>query len=126
MSVRAIRGATQLVEDSVIEMDSKVTELLDVMLSANSVEVKDLISVLFTATADLKSGFPASSARRLQTFDLSDVPLICAQEIDVEGALARVVRVLIHVNSKLTSQEIAHIYLHGAKTLRKDIAENGK
>lgn len=126
MTVRAIRGATQLLEDSTLEMDAKLGELLGAMLSNNNIQTHDLISILFTATPDLRSGFPAASARVLKGFDLSDIPLICAQEIDVIGALTRVVRVLIHVNSEKANREISHIYLHGAKALRKDIAGDEK
>jgi chorismate mutase len=126
MTVRAIRGATQLLEDSTLEMDAKVAELVEAMLSGNGIVAQDLISILFTATPDLKSGFPAASARILKGVDLSDVPLICAQEIGVTGALPRVVRVLVHVNSDKENPEISHIYLHGAKALRKDIAGDEK
>ena len=64
------------------------------MLERNGLSTDDLISVLFTATPDLVSAFPAAAARAL---DIGDVPLICAQEIDVTGAMQRVVRVMAHV-----------------------------
>jgi chorismate mutase len=126
MSVRAIRGATQLVEDNSHEMDLKVVELLSEILERNSLSEGDLISIFFTSTPDLISAFPAACARGLTRFDLSNVPLICAQEIDVRGALERVVRVLIHVNSEKANSEFTHIYLHGAKALRRDLADDGK
>ena len=118
MTVRAIRGATQLEADAIGEMDKKVSELVTAILQANSISKTDLISILFTATPDLVSTFPATAAR---TLGLSDIPLICAQEIDVKGAMERVVRVMVHTNSELSNGEIQHIYLHGAKELRKDL-----
>jgi chorismate mutase len=51
------------------------------------------------------------------------VPLICAVEIDVPGALERTIRVMAHVESSVSADEISHIYLHGAKSLRRDIAQ---
>lgn len=80
----------------------------------------DLISVMFTATPDLHSDFPAVAARKL---GLTDVPLVCAQELDIEGAMPRVVRVLAHVECDLPKSEIVHVYLGAASALRKDIAQ---
>jgi chorismate mutase len=78
------------------------------------------VSILFTATPDLTSAFPAAAARSL---NLADVPLICAQEIDVDGAMSRVIRVLVHVESALARADIKHVYLRGAEALRQDIAQ---
>ena len=82
MAVRAIRGATRLSADDPVEMSEAVVELVTAMLERNDVDRADLISALFTATPDLVSMFPAAAARGL---GLGDVPLICAQEIDVAG-----------------------------------------
>jgi len=120
-SVRAFRGATQLSADTKEEMKSAVIELLREILSANSLETDDLISILFTATPDIQSDFPAAGVRE---FGLIDLPLICAQELDIKGALPRTIRFLIHANSALTRAEISHIYLHGAAALRPDLAKN--
>jgi chorismate mutase len=90
------------------------------MFSRNAVELQDLVSILFTATPDLTSAFPAAAARSL---NLADVPLICAQEIDVDGAMSRVIRVLVHVESALARADIKHVYLRGAEALRQDIAQ---
>ncbi len=86
MAVRAVRGATHLSADDADEMRAAVVELLGEMLERNGLSTEDLISVLFTATPDLVASFPASAARSL---DIADVPLICAQEIDVTGAMAQ-------------------------------------
>ena len=101
-------------------LTSAVPKLLKNIFEANRVEYQDLISILFTATPDLTADFPAAAARCLP---LGDVPLICASEIAVPGALPRVVRVLVHTESTLARAEIKHIYLDGAEALRRDIAQ---
>ena len=120
MNVRAIRGATCLQHDDAAEMADAVTELLSELISRNSISTDDLISVLFTSTPDLHSAFPAAAARGI---GLGDVPLICAQEIDVTGAMEKVVRVMIHVQTLKARSEVKHVYLRGAEALRQDIAQ---
>ena len=120
VAVRAIRGATRLGADDPEEMSEAVVELVTAMLECNDVDRADLISALFTATPDLVSMFPAAAARGL---GLGDVPLICAQEIDVAGALTRVVRVMAHVETDRPRSQIAHVYLRGAEVLRQDLAQ---
>lgn len=119
MPMRGIRGATVLQADDAQEMADAVTELIAQMLERNGLVSDDLVSILFTSTPDLHSAFPAAAARRL---GLSDVPLICAQEIDVEGALPRVVRVLAHAETDLARADVQHVYLRGAEVLRQDLA----
>ena len=118
--MRAIRGATCLSSDDATEMSEAVVELLQEIMSRNSVTADDLVSILFTATPDLTCAFPAAAARNL---DLADVPLICAQEIDVQGAMPRVIRVLVHTETPLNRSHIKHVYLRGAEALRQDIAQ---
>lgn len=120
MAVRAIRGATHLSADDAEEMREAVVELVRTMLERNNLGTHDLISVLFTATPDLVSVFPAGAARAL---DIGDVPLICAQEIDVRGAMPRVVRVMAHVECDLPRSAVVHVYLRGAEALRADLAQ---
>lgn len=122
-SVRAFRGATQLSADTKEEMRSAVVELLKEILSVNSLGHEDLISILFTATPDIQSDFPAAGVRE---FGLVDLPLICAQELDIKGALPRTIRLLIHANSSLSRAQISHVYLRGAAILRPDLAKNSK
>ena len=122
-SVRAFRGATQLSADTKEEMRSAVVELLKEILSVNSLGHEDLISILFTATPDIQSDFPAAGVRE---FGLVDLPLICAQELDIKGALPRTIRLLIHANSSLSRAQISHVYLRGAAILRPDLAKNWK
>ncbi|MEI6867087.1 MAG: chorismate mutase [Actinomycetes bacterium] len=120
MKVRAIRGATQLIADDPLEMESAVVELLTEIFAANQLEREDLISIQFTATQDLVSDFPAKAARSL---DLGLIPLICSTEINVPGALPRVIRVMIHAYSSRRHEEISHVYRRGAEVLRRDLAQ---
>jgi chorismate mutase len=89
-------------------------------MARNDTSPDDLISVLFTATPDLHSAFPAAAARGV---GLADVPLICAQEIEVVGAMDKVVRVMVQVQTQKSRAEIKHVYLRGAEALRQDIAQ---
>jgi len=116
--VYAIRGATQLAEDSKEAIRDGVVELLSEVMRANQIEPADIVSVLFTATPDLTSDFPAAAAR---TIGFGATPLICASEIAVPGALPRAVRVMLHVHGR--SSDVHHIYLHGAAALRQDLAQ---
>jgi chorismate mutase len=97
-----------------------VSELVSAILDRNDLAVDDLISIVFTATPDLHSEFPAVGARDL---GITDVPLLCAQELDIAGAMPRVIRVLAHAESDRSKSEIQHVYLRGAVALRKDIAQ---
>jgi chorismate mutase len=118
VSVRAVRGATQLVADTREQMLDRVTEMVTEVMSANRLEVEDFISVIFTATSDLVAEFPAYAARQL---GFGEVPLLCARELEIEGSMPRVVRMLAHVETDLPRAEITHVYLHGAAALRTDL-----
>jgi chorismate mutase len=120
VAVRAIRGATQLDADDRDHLLALVDELIHAILEQNDVDTDDLVSMILTATPDLHSEFPALAARRL---GIGDVPLLCAQEIDVEGAMPRVIRVMMHVESDRPRSEIRHVYLRGAAALRRDLAQ---
>jgi chorismate mutase len=118
MRVRAARGAIVVAEDTPPCVLDATERLLRAMLDRNAVADDDLISVLFTATGDLVSAFPAEAARRL---GLGAVPLMCAREIRVEGSMPRVVRVLMHFHSELASSDVQPVYLDGAESLRDDL-----
>ena len=120
MALRAIRGAVQLDVDEREHLLRSTAELLTKTLHANEIENGQLVSILFTATPDVTSEFPAVAAREL---DLGDVPLMCFVEMDVVGAMPRVIRVLIMVDTEKPRSEIQHVYLRGAKALRLDIAQ---
>ena len=89
-------------------------------MAANALDTAHLISILFTVTADLRSEFPAVAAREL---GMGDVPLLCTTEIDVPGALPRVVRLMAHAEMDVPRSEVQHVYLRGAVALRRDIAQ---
>ena len=118
MSVRAVRGATQLVTDTREEMLDRVAEMVTEVMAANRLDVDDFISVIFTATSDLVAEFPAYAARQL---GFGEIPLLCARELEIDGSMPRVVRMLAHVETDLPRAEITHVYLHGAAALRRDL-----
>ena len=118
MAVRAVRGATQLDEDTREHMLDRVAELVTDVMAANDLDVDDFISIIFTATSDLVSEFPAYAARQL---GFSDVPLVCARELEIEGSMPRVVRLMAHVETDLPRSDVTHVYLHGAANLRRDL-----
>ena len=119
MSVRAVRGATQLETDTRDHMLDRVAEMVRGVVEANDLDVADFISIIFTATSDLHAEFPAYAARQLG-FD--DVPLICARELEIEGSMPRVVRMMAHIETDLSRQDVTHVYLHGAAALRRDLS----
>ncbi|HEX7740103.1 MAG TPA: chorismate mutase [Marmoricola sp.] len=118
LSVRAVRGATQLDSDEREHLLDRVAEMVRGVMSANALEVDDFISIIFTATSDLHSEFPAYAARQL---GFHDVPLVCARELEIEGSMPRVVRMMAHVETTRSRQDITHVYLHGAAALRRDL-----
>ena len=118
MAVRAVRGATQLESDLREHMLDRVAEMVLDVMEVNGLVVDDFISVIFTATGDLHAEFPAYAARRL---GFGDVPLICARELEIEGSMPRVVRMMAHVETDLPRADITHVYLHGAANLRRDL-----
>lgn len=120
MAVRAVRGATQVPADEREQLLSAVAELVSELLARNGLSSDDLISMVFTATPDLHAEFPAYAARQL---GITDVPLLCARELDVPGALPRVVRVLAHVETDRPRAALRHVYLRGAAALRTDLPQ---
>ena len=118
MKVRAARGAIRVSEDTAESVLASTTRLLDAILQRNAIEHDDLVSAFFTVTADLRSVFPAEAARRM---GLGRLPLLCAQEIPVEGSMGGVVRVLVHFHTDRIPQDVVHVYLDGAETLRDDL-----
>jgi chorismate mutase len=120
VAVRAVRGAVQVERNDREEILAGTTELVSEVMTRNQLSTDDVISVLFTATTDLTAEFPALAARKL---GFGEVPLLCASEIDVPGALPRVVRLMMHVDIDKARSDIQHVYLRGAAALRVDIAQ---
>lgn len=119
-AVRALRGATTVDVDTPEQVSERTCALLSAMLERNGVGHEDLISMVFTTTPDVTSMFPATAAR---TLGLGDVPLLCASEIEVPGATARCIRVLVHLVTDRSRHELHHVYLEGARGLRDDLPE---
>jgi len=116
--VRALRGATTVDRDEPEHITERVVELMNEMLERNNVQHDDLVSIIFTATPDIHSMYPPTAAR---TIGLGDVPLLGAQEIDVDGATPRCIRVMIHLTTERSRTELRHVYLEGAVGLRDDL-----
>jgi chorismate mutase len=116
--LRAVRGANSIAEDTPEAIREGTCEMLGALLERNGLGPDDMVSLLFTLTPDLRAEFPAVAARRM---GLSAVPLLCAAEIDVPGALPRCVRVLAHCHMP-AGREVQHVYMGEARTLRPDLA----
>ncbi len=117
--LRGIRGATSVEHDDPEEIHAATRELLEEMLSANDItDFSVIASVFFTATPDLTSTFPAEGARAL---GMTMVPLLCFQEIAVQGRVPKCVRIMMQVNTTKGQHEVRHIYLRKARALRPDL-----
>lgn len=119
-AVRALRGATTIEEDTPEQVTERVDALLRELFARNGLHHDDLISVIFTATDDIRSMFPAAAAR---SFGLGDIPLLCARELDVVGSTPRCIRVLMHLSTERERSDLHHVYLEGARGLRDDLPE---
>jgi chorismate mutase len=117
MELRALRGAITVEANEPDAILSATEELVRAVMERNSLEPEQMVSCIFTCTTDLDAEFPAVAARRL---GLSAVPLLCAREIDVPGALPRVIRLLLHCYADPGS-EPRHVYLRDAESLRRDL-----
>jgi chorismate mutase len=118
--VRAIRGATTVDADTVESISERVVELLRQILDRNGLDEDDIISILFTATEDVVSTFPATAARSI---GLGAVPLICARELAIVGSVPRCIRVMLHVETSRPRSDMHHVYLEGARGLRDDLPD---
>jgi chorismate mutase len=118
--VRGLRGASTCAANTPEEISEATQELLLAMLERNGVSHDDVISVLFTTTPDLTASFPATAARGV---GFGDVPLLCASEINVPGAMPLTVRVLLHAYTERARDELRHVYLRNAGSLRDDLPE---
>ncbi|MBI2898821.1 MAG: chorismate mutase [Planctomycetes bacterium] len=119
MAVRGIRGAVDVGANSAEEIRDRTQDLLRAMVGANGVGADDVAAAFFTMTPDLDADFPAHAARRM---GWDRVPLMCATEIAVPGAMGRVIRVLLLVNTRAPASRIRHQYLGGTSCLRPDLA----
>lgn len=120
MFIRGIRGAITIAEDTREEIIKATQELLVAICEQNEIHTDAIASVIFSATPDIKSAFPALAARQM---GWNNVPLFCCQELAVENSLALCIRVLIHVNTDKKQAEIKPVYLGKAQQLRRDLTE---
>lgn len=119
MTIRGIRGATNVSADQSELILEATRELLEALLRANEgMRPEDVASAIFTVTEDLCATFPAQAARQM---GWSLVPMMCAREIPVPGSLPRAIRVLVHWNTDKAQDEITHVYLREAVRLRPDL-----
>lgn len=117
MTVRGIRGATVVKQDTSDAVLAATRELLAAVVAANGISAADIASVIFTVTPDLRSEYPARAARLM---GWTDVALLGATEMDIPTGLKRCIRVLLHVNTDRPASTITHVYLHEARSLRAD------
>ncbi|GAB6098470.1 chorismate mutase [Halanaerocella petrolearia] len=122
MQVRGIRGAVTVEENSEKQILVATEELLEQLIAANDLQQEHIASIIFSMTSDLDQAFPAQAAREL---GWSEVPLFCTKELEINGALEKCIRVLIHYNTDKSLADINHIYLKKAKKLRPDLVERG-
>jgi chorismate mutase len=120
MHVAALRGATTLQADTREQVLERTAELLAELMRRNDLVADDLISLLFTATDDVRSEFPAAAVRHA---GISDVPLICARELAITGGsgIPLCLRVMAHVMTDRPRAALRHVYLHDARQLRSDL-----
>ncbi|MDY3972282.1 MAG: chorismate mutase [Clostridia bacterium] len=123
MAVRAIRGATTAEENTREAIIDATLELLGVIEEKNDLKRADAISIIFTVTSDLTAVFPAAAAREM---GLTFVPLLDMAAPAIEGSLEKCIRIMIHINTDKTKEEINHVYLRGAKVLRPDLVQEDK
>src|SRR5215207_2046570 len=117
MKLRALRGAITVEANEAEAILSATEELVHEVMERNALDAEQMVSCIFTCTNDLDAEFPAVAARNL---GLSAVPLLCAREIDVPGALPRVIRLLLHCYTD-PDTEPKHVYLREAESLRRDL-----
>src|SRR5690606_25042080 len=121
-AVRGLRGATTAIANTPEAISAATQELVQALLAENQIDPEDIASIIFTVSSDLNAQFPALAAREM---GLHQVPLLCAQEIDVPGSQSRCIRVLMHVNTHRRQAEMRHVYLREARALRPDLPGNG-
>jgi chorismate mutase len=123
LSVRAVRGATTIDVDEVEHIADRVEAMVRSMLERNGLDAEHLISVLFSATPDVRSAFPATVARA-RIPELADVPLMNMAELDIEGAMPSCIRAMAHVATERPRAAVQHVFLEGAAALRPDLARS--
>jgi chorismate mutase len=119
---RAVRGAIRVTDDTAAGIEAAGARIVGETLRANGIAENHIVSIIFSVTEDLTAGNPATGARR---GGLADTPLFCVQEARIDGAMPRVVRVLVTYDS-LERRPIVPVYLDGAEALRPDLSGGGR
>lgn len=120
-----MRGAITLDSDTPEEVEKQTVRLLETVLMRNSIDQEHIISLFFTATADVSSLPPAAAVRRSSSLKLQDTPMLCAQEMAIPGTLPLCIRLFMHVETPLSKADMVHVFLRGATELRPDLAQPG-
>ncbi|MEX0800674.1 MAG: chorismate mutase [Dehalococcoidia bacterium] len=118
MLTRGVRGATTVQANSREAILEATRELLGAMVQANEIDIDYVASAFFTVSPDLNAEFPALAAREM---GWTHVALLCGHEMAVPGSLKMCLRILVHINTEKRPEELAHVYLKGARVLRPDI-----
>ncbi len=112
--VRGLRGAVTVESNSSEDILTATASLLERMIELNNVDTKDIVSVIFSMTADLNAVFPAEATRRL---GWEHVPLFCCSEIQVPNALGKCIRILMHITTDKPQADLEPVYIGEAKVL---------
>jgi chorismate mutase len=123
MATRGVRGAITVKKNEKDAIVFATEMLLEKIISVNKIKVEDIAAAIFSVTPDLTKEFPAIAAREMGWLY---TPLMCTNEIDIEGSLKKCIRVLLIVNSERTQDKMKHIYLDEAQKLRPDLSANNK
>ncbi len=121
--MRALRGATTVENNTKDEIFAATIEMMNEIISLNNITPSDICDIIFTVTPDLTAVFPAAAVRKM---GITDVPLLDMAAPDIDGALKKCIRVMVHINTHMDNKDLTHVYLKGAKALRPDLAGNTK
>jgi chorismate mutase len=117
--IRGVRGATTVSGNTEIEIVSATEELLNNLIELNKIHPESVASIFISTTEDINAAFPAKALRKFDGWTF--VPVMCMREMPVPNSLNMCVRIMIHVNTEQSQQEIQHVYLKEAKSLRPDL-----
>ncbi|MFC4354577.1 chorismate mutase [Chryseomicrobium palamuruense] len=119
--IRGIRGATTITVDNAEAVFTATQQLAIEMALQNDIAPDDVASVIISTTPDITSSFPAKAVRMLDGWNY--VPVMCTHEMNVSESLPKCIRIMMHVNTDVNQQDVVHIYLNDAVTLRPDLVK---
>jgi chorismate mutase len=120
--IRGVRGAITVDQNTEEEIINATEELLVKVIEENQIQPDSVASVFVSTTADINAAFPAKALRKFEGWTY--VPVMCMQEMPVPNSLELCVRIMMHVNTTQSQDEIIHVYLKGAKILRPDLGSS--